>query len=80
MRWSIKDYLLKAGICRLATADMVGTNQALDKYRDWDNSFQTTREHQLLVDLVEALDKNDAEAFSDKVKRNPSRTVTQITY
>ena len=34
MRWSVKEYLLKAGICNLATGDMVGVKAALERYRD----------------------------------------------
>lgn len=67
MRWSVKEYLLKAGICQLCTGDMVGVNAALDKYRDIDPSFTQQREHQLLVDLAEAVDAKDGEKFADKL-------------
>jgi len=67
MKWSVKEYLLKAGICSLATGDMVGVNAALERYRDLDNSFSQQREHQLLVDLAEAFKEGDQEMFSDKL-------------
>ncbi|KAF2741039.1 alpha-soluble NSF attachment protein-like protein [Polyplosphaeria fusca] len=67
MRWSVKEYLLKAGICQLCTGDMVGVNAALDKYRDIDPSFTQQREHQLLVDLAEAVSEADGEKFADKL-------------
>ncbi|KAL4870136.1 hypothetical protein BDV12DRAFT_66410 [Aspergillus spectabilis] len=67
MKWSVKDYLLKAGICHLATHDMVTANRALESYREIDHTFQTTREHQLLVDLVQAIEGRDEEAFADKL-------------
>ncbi|KAK0257107.1 vesicular-fusion protein S17 [Friedmanniomyces endolithicus] len=67
MKWSVKEYLLKAGICHLCTADMVATNRALESYRDLDPSFTQTREHQLLTDLVEAVDEGDQEKFADKL-------------
>lgn len=63
----MQEYLLKAGICHLATKDMVGVNRALEQYRALDNSFSQQREHQLLVDLAEACEQNDGEAFSDKL-------------
>lgn len=67
MRWSVKEYLLKAGICQLCTGDQVGVNAALDRYRDLDPSFVQQREHQLLVDLAQAVAEGDQEMFADKL-------------
>ncbi|EDN07248.1 vesicular-fusion protein sec17 [Histoplasma capsulatum] len=67
MKYSVKDYFLKAGICHLASNDLVATNRALQNYRDLDNSFTTTREHMLLVDLAQAVEQGDAESFGDKL-------------
>lgn len=87
MKWSVKDYLLKAGICHLATKvccsyvilfignrvlitylqDLVETNRALESYRELDPSFGSTREHQLLVDLTQAVEGGDQEGFADKL-------------
>ncbi|CRL31075.1 NSF attachment protein [Penicillium camemberti] len=67
MKWSVKDYLLKAGICHLATKDLVETNRALESYRELDPSFGGTREHQLLVDLTQAVEGGDQEGFADKL-------------
>lgn len=65
MKWSVKDYLLKSGICLLALNDPVAFSRAMEKYRDMDNSFASTREHQLLVDLAEAVQKGEQEEFQD---------------
>lgn len=46
---------------------MVATRNALEHYRELDPTFTSTREHQLLVDLAEAVDQGDAEAFADKL-------------
>ncbi|MCJ1317650.1 hypothetical protein MMC15_002975 [Xylographa vitiligo] len=67
MKWSVKDYFLKAGICHLATGDMVATSRALESYRELDPSFPSTRENQLLVDLAETVEQGDQEAFADKL-------------
>lgn len=67
MRYSVKEYFLKAGICHLANKDMILTQRALEKYRDMDPSFATQREHQLLVDLVQAIEEGDQEKYSDKL-------------
>ncbi|KAG9205243.1 vesicular-fusion protein S17 [Epicoccum nigrum] len=67
MRWSVKEYLLKAGICQLCTGDQVGVNAALDRYRELDPSFSQQREHQLLCDLAAAVQDGDQEMFADKL-------------
>lgn len=67
MRWSVKEYFLKSGMCHLATGDIIATNRALESYRDLDPQFSQTREHQLLVDLTEAVEAGDQEAFADKL-------------
>lgn len=67
MKYSVKDYLLKSGICLLAVGDGVSTNRAFEKYRDMDPTFASTREHQLLVDLQATVEAGDQEAFADKL-------------
>jgi alpha-soluble NSF attachment protein len=67
MRWSVKEYLFKAGICHLATNDMVGAQQALQKYLEMDPSLYQQREYLVLKDLLEACEQGDQEAFSDKL-------------
>lgn len=67
MRYSVKEYLLKAGLCHMATGDIISAQRAFEKYRDIEPSFATTREHQLLVDLTEAIEAGDADKFSEKL-------------
>lgn len=67
MKWSVKDYFLKSGICLLAVGDPVATTRALEKYRDLDPTFSSTREHQLIVDLAEAVEAGEEEQFADKL-------------
>lgn len=67
MRYSVKEYFLKAGICHLATNDLIATNRALERYRDMDPSFGTQREHQLLVDVIQTIENGDSEGFADKL-------------
>ncbi len=67
MRWSVKDYFLKAGICHLAAGDQVATKRALQQYAELDGSFASTRENMLLSDLVGCVEEGDQEAFSDKL-------------
>jgi hypothetical protein len=46
---------------------MVATNRAFENYRDLDPTFSSTREHQLLIDLSEAVEAGDQEVFADKL-------------
>ncbi|KAI8320489.1 TPR-like protein [Martensiomyces pterosporus] len=66
-KWSIKEYLLKAGLCRLASFDVVGARKALEHYRDLDVSFSTTRECRLLENLVADAENEDLQSFTDHV-------------
>lgn len=67
MSWSMKDYLLKAGICHLASGDLVATKRAVESYRELDPNFASTREHMLLTDLIGSVEEGDQEGFSDKL-------------
>ena len=67
MRYSVKDYFLKAGICHLATGDAVASHRALDKYTEMDPTFQGQREFTLLSQLLAAIEKGDQEEFTDQL-------------
>lgn len=67
MRYSVKEYFLKAGISVLATKDLVSTRRNLERYREKDPSFGAQREYQLLMDLTDAVEAGNQEAFTDKL-------------
>ena len=67
MKWSVKEYFLKAGICHLASGDQVASARALEMYRELDNTFTGTRENMLLTDLLAAVTEGDPEGFADKL-------------
>lgn len=67
MRYSVKEYLLKAGICHLANKDMISTQRALERYRELDPTFAGQREHQLLADLIQTIEEGDQEKYADKL-------------
>lgn len=67
MKYSVKEYLLKAGICHLANGDLVDSRRALERYREMDPTFATQREHMLLSDLCEAVEAKSQEQFTDKL-------------
>ncbi|KAI9768593.1 MAG: vesicular-fusion protein S17 [Geoglossum simile] len=75
MMWSVKEYLLKSGICLLAAyilapkerVDLFYIQRSLQEYCDLDHSFASTREHQLLADLIKAVEDGDQEEFANKL-------------
>lgn len=66
-KYSVRDYLLRAGICRLAGEDRVAAKRCIDGYPAIDASFGSTREFKLLTDILTALDGDDMEAFTVSV-------------
>ncbi|KAK0706707.1 soluble NSF attachment protein [Lasiosphaeria miniovina] len=67
MRYSVKEYFLKAGLCMLATKDVITTRRNLERYAEKDPSFAGQREYQLLSDLVDAVEAGNQEAYTDKL-------------
>ncbi|KAG2226474.1 hypothetical protein INT45_014218 [Circinella minor] len=67
LKWSLKEYFLKAGLCHLCTDDMVRSRQALNSYCGMDMSFEQTREYQLLKGVMDAIDNGDVEQFTQAV-------------
>ncbi|KND03751.1 uncharacterized protein SPPG_01207 [Spizellomyces punctatus DAOM BR117] len=66
-RFSLREYFLKAGLCYLCTQDFVRARQALERYQNLDVTFAQTRECNFLKALVEALEAQDVQAFTDVV-------------
>lgn len=66
-KWSLKDYFFKSVLCYLAGDDVVAGSKSLDKFVDWEPSFQQTREFGLLNDLIQAINDRDGQAFADKL-------------
>ncbi|AOW03333.1 soluble NSF attachment protein [Yarrowia lipolytica] len=66
MKWSLKEYLFKAGLCRIA-ADPVACGGPINAYLEWDPAFGQSREYGLLVDICEAVSNQNPQLFADKV-------------
>lgn len=67
LRYSVKDYFFKAGLCQLCTGDVVAAQRALAKYNDIDPTFSSTREAQFLKSILGAVQAGDVEAFTNHV-------------
>ncbi|KAI3884229.1 hypothetical protein MKX03_030262 [Papaver bracteatum] len=74
LTYSVKRYLLSAGLCQLCKDGVVALNNALEKYQDLDPTFTGTRECKLLNDLAAATDEEDIGKFTDAVKEFESMT------
>lgn len=68
LRFSVKAYLLSAGICRLATGEIGAAVNALERYEGMDASFATTREGQFLRGLTESYEAMDEGRFTEVVR------------
>ena len=74
LKWSVKDYFFRAGLCHLALGDLVGAQRAVEKYEEQDVSFADTREGKFLHEIMEAVDAYDVEAFTNAVVEYDSIT------
>ena len=68
LKFGAKDHLFKAGIMALCTGDTVRVGNSIDRYCGWDPAFDGTRECDLLRDLKDAFDLEDAPLFATKAK------------
>jgi len=67
LKWSAKEYFLKAGLCHLAQGDTVGAKKALERYSSLSPEFQGSREFIFLQQLTCAYEKLDIDAFKKSV-------------
>lgn len=67
MKYSVKEYFFKAGICILATKDLDRAHRNIERYREKEPSFGRQREFQLLSNLIEAVEAGNQEVFTDKL-------------
>jgi len=74
LKWSVKEYLLKAGLCHLAEGDVVGTKKALSRYCSMSPEFMSSREYTLLSGVTDAMENFDLDAFTGAVQEFDSIT------
>ena len=74
LKYSVKGYLLNAGICVMSGGDMEAINNAVERYDDLDATFSGTREYTLLKGLAEAMEAGDEDAFTAAVAEFDSMT------
>jgi len=67
LKWSAKEYFLKAGLCHLAQGDVVAVKKALDRYSSLSQEFMGSREHNFLQQLTTAFEKYEIDALKKAV-------------
>lgn len=66
-KYSVRDFLLKGGLCRLCSEDRVAARRSIEAYPLIDSSFSTTREFTLLTEILATVEADDVDAFTDAV-------------
>jgi len=64
LKYSVKDYLLKGGLCHLCEGDIVGTRKAVTKYSSIGSEFMGSREYTFLNSITDAFENHDLDAFT----------------
>lgn len=63
----------------LGTGDVVGSAKALEEYKQLDPSFTQTRECMLCTDLLDAVEKQDPDVFSEKLFQFGKSSFTSLS-
>ncbi|CAK1593666.1 unnamed protein product [Parnassius mnemosyne] len=67
LKYSAKEYMFRAALCHLCV-DLLNAQHALDKYVGLYPAFADTREYKLVKELIEHLEDQNVEAFTEAVK------------
>jgi len=67
LKWSVKEYLLRAAICHLCSEDVVAAKRSLQRYQDMDVTFATQRECKFLQQIMDAYEAGEVEDFTNAV-------------
>ncbi|KAK4871670.1 hypothetical protein RN001_015794 [Aquatica leii] len=71
LKYSAKEYLFRAALCHLCV-DLLNAQHALEQYTQMYPAFQDSREYKLLQTLMEHLEEQNVDAFTDAVKEYDS--------
>jgi len=74
-KWSVKEYLLKAGLCHLANkANEGGFMTFLDTFDEIDGTFRDTREYKFLENLLTSTEEKNVDDFVKVISNYDSLT------
>ena len=63
IKTSAKDLFFKSALCYLADDDMIGAKRAIQNYQIDDPNFDSSRENDLLMNMIEAVEAKSEEDF-----------------
>eukprot|EP01105_Mastigella_eilhardi_P005846 TRINITY_DN17548_c0_g1_i1.p1 TRINITY_DN17548_c0_g1~~TRINITY_DN17548_c0_g1_i1.p1 ORF type:complete len:356 (-),score=105.39 TRINITY_DN17548_c0_g1_i1:61-999(-) len=67
LKWGAKDHFFRAGLCHFAKGDTVGARRAIQNYQNQDVSFGSQRECKFLLQIADAFESYDLDAFTNAV-------------
>ncbi|CAH0402281.1 unnamed protein product [Chilo suppressalis] len=67
LKYSAKEYMFRAALCHLCV-DILNAQHAVEKYCGLYPAFADTREYKLVKELIEHLEEQNVEAFTEAVK------------
>ncbi|CAG9793556.1 unnamed protein product [Diatraea saccharalis] len=67
LKYSAKEYMFRAALCHLCV-DILNAQHAIEKYCGLYPAFADTREYKLVKELIEHLEEQNVEAFTEAVK------------
>ncbi|KAF5304508.1 hypothetical protein FQR65_LT07935 [Abscondita terminalis] len=71
LKYSVKEYLFRAALCHLCV-DLLNAQHALERYLPLYPTFKDSREYKLLQTLIEHLEEQNVDSFTDAVKEYDS--------
>uniref|UniRef100_A0A6M2DPR5 Protein required for fusion of vesicles in vesicular transport alpha-snap n=1 Tax=Xenopsylla cheopis TaxID=163159 RepID=A0A6M2DPR5_XENCH len=71
LKYSAKDYFFRAALCHLCI-DSLNAQQAIERYNNQYPAFQDSRECKLVLTLIEHMEEQNVEGFTDTVKEYDS--------
>ncbi|KAG8978896.1 vesicular-fusion protein S17 [Tulasnella sp. 427] len=63
-KYNVKEYWLRAGLCALASQDVVTARRKYEDYTRTDVTFASTREAKFFLGLLEAVEQGDQQMFT----------------
>lgn len=67
LKYSAKEYMFRAALCHLCV-DVLNAQHALERYLQQYPAFQDSREYKLVNTLIEHIEEQNIEGFTDTVK------------
>lgn len=71
LKYSAREYMFRAALCHLAV-DVLNAQHALTSYVEMYPAFQDSREYKLLQTLIEHMEEQNVDAFTEAVKNYDS--------